>query len=230
MSAAPNHQTAVEVVIFDVDGTLLDSAPGIVDGFRHAVTAVGLPTPSAESIRGDLGPPAPYLLAGLGVPPELIPAAYAAYREHYRAHGVHQAEVYPGVLELLDTLHARVRLATATAKLVSTAEIFLARHGLDHYFEVIGGSADGGQQKAEIIATTLVRLGDPDPRTVIMIGDRHSDLTGAAVCGVRSVGVTWGYGSRNELIDAGADHLVSTPAALLALWPPTRDVEIVARS
>jgi len=208
---------AVGVVVFDVDGTLLDSAPGIVDGFRHAVAAVGLEPPSEAVVRSDLGPPAPYLLAGFGVPPELVPTAYAAYRQRYRSHGLDLADVYAGIPELLTGLGSRVRLATATAKLESTAEEFLARYDLARHFEVIGGSQDGAQHKAEVIAATLDRLGAPDPATVIMVGDRHSDLSAAACCGLRSVGVTWGYGSRDELRTAAPDHLVDTPAGILSL-------------
>jgi phosphoglycolate phosphatase len=215
VTAARPGGSNVDVVIFDVDGTLLDSAPGIVDGFQHAVAAVGLPPPSEAVIRADLGPPAPVILAALGVPAALVPTAYAAYRRRYRSHGLELARVYPGVIALLDALHGRMRLATATAKLVSTAELILARHGLDHYFDVIGGSADGGQHKTEIIATTLAHLGAPDPATVIMVGDRHSDLSGAVACGVRGIGVTWGYGGRAEL-GATRAHLVDDPAELSA--------------
>ena len=205
-------------VVFDIDGTLLDSAPGIVAGYAHALAAVGFPVPSEEVLRSDLGPPVGDLFATLGLPADRLAEGVAAYRSYYREQGMDQAAPYPGVAELLDTLAAAgPALATATAKLTSVAGPFLARHGLDRHLSVVNGTDDTHHTKTETLTRTLELLGGPDPARVLMVGDRHSDITAGRACGVRSVGVLWGYGSRAELVDAGADHLISSPAELLTL-------------
>ena len=108
-------------------------------------------------------------------------------------------------------------MGTATAKRTDTAEAILSVHGLDGYFDVINGTDLGRTTKAETIQHTLTLLGDPDPAEVIMVGDRHSDISGARVCGVRSVAVTWGYGSRDELVASAPDWLVDEPSQILPL-------------
>ncbi len=204
------------VVIFDIDGTLLDSAAGIVAGFRHALGAMGLAAPSEEELRSDLGPPVGDFLSGAGVPPHRLAEAVAAYRSFYAAEGMHQSRPYPGVPELLRILAQEgVLLGTATAKRTDTASAILALHGLATRFDVVNGTTDTITGKAETIAETLRRLGAV-PTGSVMVGDRHSDISGAHACGLSAIGVTWGYGSRDELVRAGADRLVDTTAELLA--------------
>ena len=169
-------------------------------------------------LRSDLGPPVGDLFTTLGLPASQLEVAVAAYRSFYREQGMDRAAPYPGVAELLDTLAAAgLALATATAKLTSVAGPFLARHGLDRHLDVVNGTDDTHHTKTETLTRTLELLGHPDPARVLMVGDRHSDITAGRACGVRSVGVLWGYGSRDELLDAGADHLVASPAELLTL-------------
>jgi len=220
--AAPPGATSV--VVFDVDGTLLDSALGIVAGFRHAAETVGLPAPSEETLRSDLGPPMPDVLTSLGVPPERLADGVAAYRSFYASSGMHRSVSYEGVSALLDALVAAgVRLGTATAKRTQTAMAILGLHGLADRFTVVNGTTDRVTGKAETLAETLRRLGHPAPADLdpdagagwaAMVGDRHSDLAAARASGITAIGVTWGYGSRAELIEAGADLLVDDPDEL----------------
>jgi len=204
-------------VIFDIDGTLLDSAAGIVAGFRHALHSVGFTPPCDEVLRSDLGPPVGPYFTSLGLGDELLERAVAAYRSYYRAEGMHQAAAYPGIVELLDALPRTLGLGTATAKRTEIAEDILGANHLAGYFAAINGTDERRTTKAETIARTLELLGHPNPSTVMMVGDRHSDIAGAQACGLVSVGVTWGYGSRAELVEAGADTLVDRPGALLDL-------------
>ena len=187
-------------------------------GYQHALHSVGFPVPSEQVLRSDVGPPVGILFTALGLPEHDRERAVAAYRRFYADSGLHQARVYPGVLELLDELDARgVVLATATAKLTPVAEAILERHGLGGRFAVVNGTDATHHTKTETLTHTLERLGSPDPSGVLMLGDRHSDVAAAQACGVGSVGVTWGYGTMEELTATGADHLVDTPAEVLAL-------------
>ena len=216
MTSAP-WPTDLTAVIFDIDGTLLDSADGIVAGFRHALTSVGIAVPDDATLRSDLGPPIWDYFTSLGLADDRLAQAVLAYRTYYWAEGLHQAAAYAGVPELLDALSAaQLPLGTATAKRTDTAEAILAAHGLDGYFAVINGADEARPTKTETVTDTLVRLGSPDPVRVAMIGDRHFDIAAARACGVFAVGVTWGYGPVEELRDAGADALVDSPAELLA--------------
>ena len=187
-------------------------------GYQHALHSVGFPVPSEQVLRSDLGPPVGILFRSLGLAERHRERAVTAYRQFYAETGLHQARVYPGVPELLDELTARgVVLATATAKLTPVAQAILERHGLGERFAVVNGTDATHHTKTETLAHTLERLGNPDRGGVLMLGDRHSDVAAAQACGVGSVGVTWGYGSREELAATGPDHLVDTPDEVLAL-------------
>lgn len=218
---SPGHRPAV---LFDLDGTVLDSAPGIVSAFQQAMRDVGLEPADAAALRSDLGPPPPIILAQVGVPEELIPAAVAAYRRHYLDRGIRDASVFPGVAAALVDLASRYRLATATMKLISTAVPFLAQHGIAEHFAVVGGAQEPRpgepatpMDKAAIIATTRTALGDPPADRMIMVGDRHSDISGARRHGLRTVAVTWGYGSRAELETEHPDRIIDVAADLPAV-------------
>ncbi len=204
MITPPDRLTAV---IFDIDGTLLDSAAGIVAGFRHALRSVGFAPPSDAVLRSDLGPPVGPVLhlartrrraagTGRGGLSQLLPG-----RGHVPRGGV------PGHRRPAGRPTARTLvLGTATAKRTDTAEDILGAHDLAGYFAAINGTDDRRTTKAETIAHTLELLGHPDPSTVMMVGDRHSDIAGGQACGLFSVGVTWGYGSRAELVDGRSRH------------------------
>jgi phosphoglycolate phosphatase len=204
-------------VVFDIDGTLLDSAPGIVAGFRYALSSVGFDAPDTDQLRADLGPPVGDIFTALGLPSTALAEAVRAYREFYLAYGLQQATLYAGVRQLLESLRAEgVSLGTATAKRTDVAGAILQHHDLARYFVAVNGTDDVRKTKTETIAFALHQLGGPDPAEVIMVGDRHFDVTGARDCGVVPVGVTWGYGSLAELLATGA-RLIDQPAELLAL-------------
>jgi phosphoglycolate phosphatase len=169
-------------------------------------------------LRSDLGPPVGTLFSSLGLADADLEDAVTAYRSFYGEHGLQRASVYPGVRELLDALAARgLLLATATAKLTPVARAILELHGLAGHFTVVNGTDATHHTKTETLTRTLELLGAPEPASVVMVGDRHSDIAAAQACGVVSVGVSWGYGTRDELAATGADHLVDSPAELLSL-------------
>ena len=201
-------------VLFDVDGTLLDSADGIVAGIAHALRSVDVRPPPEEVLRADIGPPLAEVFTGLGLRAEQVEMAVQSYRLYYRTRGVDQAQIYPGILEALRTLHTTAVLATATSKRIEMAGLFLRRHRLDRYFSLIGGGSDQQLSKADIVADTCRRLGSPPPEQVVMVGDRSSDVLSGRALGLRTIGVGWGYGSGDELREACPDLLLERAAEL----------------
>ncbi|MCV7234533.1 HAD-IA family hydrolase [Mycobacterium branderi] len=191
------------MVIFDLDGTLTDSAAGIVSSFRHALRHVGAAVPDGDLAGRIVGPPMHHTLAGMGLG-EHTDAAIAAYRADYTARGWAMNSVFDGMVPLLADLRAAgVRLAVATSKAEPTARRILAHFGLDGHFEVVAGaSVDGSRSsKADVLAHALAQLA-PLPERVLMVGDRAHDVDGAAAHGIDAVVVGWGYGQSDFAEDA----------------------------
>jgi phosphoglycolate phosphatase len=210
---------AQPTVVFDIDGTLLDSAAGIVAGFQHALRSVGFEPPDAARLRSDLGPPVELIFSGLGLPQADVEPAVQAYRQFYLAQGIEQSSPYDGVVALLEQLRAAgVRLGTATAKRTPIARAIIDHHGLGDYFEVVNGTDDEHSTKSATLAYTLELMGVPATADVVMVGDRHSDISAARDLGVLPVGVTWGYGTRAEL-EPMAALLIDHPRQLLGVAP-----------
>jgi phosphoglycolate phosphatase len=207
----------LDAVVLDIDGTLLDSADGIVAGYRHALEAVGVAPPDDATLRADLGPPIVTFLPALGVPAGRLDEAQAAYRAFYLREGLQQAAPYEGVVEVLAALAGRHPLGTATAKRTDVAVAILRAHDLDPYFAVVNGLGDDHPSKAETLTQTLQLMGGVDPARSVMVGDRRSDVEAGQAVGTRTVGALWGYGTRAELEGAGADVLLEHPRQLADL-------------
>lgn len=187
-----------DLVIFDLDGTLTDSAEGIVASFRHALHAVGATVPDGDLVSRIVGPPMHVTLQQMGLG-KSTDTAIAAYRADYTARGWSMNKPFDGVVGLLTDLRAAgVRLAVATSKAEPTAARILAHFELDSYFEVIAGASPDGVRstKADVVAHALQQLA-PLPERVVMIGDRSHDVEGAAVHGIGTIVVGWGYGHRD---------------------------------
>jgi phosphoglycolate phosphatase len=204
------------VVMFDLDGTLSDSAPGILRSLGHAFALNGLPALDAPTARALLGPPFHESLPPL-IGAAAVPDVIAAYRDHYGRAGMFDTSPYPGVAAILADLRAvGVRLAVATSKPEHYAVPIIDHLGLAGLFDTIGGDELDGSRgtKALVIATVLARLGDPDPSTVLMVGDRSHDVEGARAHGIATIGVGWGYAPPGELAAARPQAICATPAAL----------------
>lgn len=183
-------------MIFDLDGTLTDSAGGIVASFRHALGEIGADVPDGDLASLIVGPPMHVTLSGMGLG-DRADEAFAAYRADYTARGWSINSVYDGIPDLLADLRAKgVRLAVATSKSEPMARRIVEHFGLDGHFEVVAGaSVDGTRSsKADVVAHALAQLG-PLPDSVLMIGDRDHDVMGAAAHGIDTIVVSWGYGS-----------------------------------
>jgi phosphoglycolate phosphatase len=187
--------TRPQLVLFDLDGTLTDSADGIVSSFRHALAQVGAPIPEGDLARRIVGPPMHHTLCAMGLGAD-ADAAIAAYRADYTSRGWAVNRLFDGIEALLaDLQKAGIRLAVATSKAEPTARRILEHFGLDGYFEVIAGASPDGTRatKADVVAHALAQL-QPLPQRVLMVGDRAHDVEGAAEHGIDTVVVAWGYG------------------------------------
>lgn len=235
--STPARNIPSRFLLVDVDGTLVDSFPGIRDSFLHALSVNGVPAPPAEEVGRIAGAPMIDTLRGLGLSGGILDRTYASYRERYSASGWRQAGIIEGMRDLLIAWRdAGFVLATATSKAEPTAVQMLRHFGLLDLFEVIAtasSDADGRRSKQDVIAYALERLGlDPTPVVdggpghrpeVLMIGDRIHDVEGAHAFGVRSMLVDWGYGTREEHREADwsvAD--VSELSRLVTEWADDR--------
>ena len=210
----------IRAVLFDLDGTLSDSAPGILGALRASFAETGLDWVDPDTARSLLGPPFWHSLPPL-VGEHRVAQVVAAYRRHYvEGGGLFDTTRYDGVLETLQELADQgYRLAVATSKPEPHATRIVAHLELAGFFETVcGDTLDGSRDsKALVVAEALRRLGDPDPSTVLMVGDRSHDVLGAAAHGVACAGALWGYGSAAELTAAGAHRLCAKPAEVLDL-------------
>ena len=205
------------VWLFDLDGTLSDSAPGIHASMRAAFLDLGLAPLTPATERAMIGPPFRDSL-----PPFIgevdVEDVIARYRHHYAGGGIFDTTVYPGIPAVLDALSAMdARIALATSKAEVFAPAILAHLGLAAHFEVVcGDDPDAGRAtKAAVIGEALRRLGRPDPSGVVMVGDRSHDVHGAAAHGIPTLGAGWGYGGPGELAAAGARAVYDEPGQLL---------------
>ena len=198
-----------ELVIFDLDGTLTDSAQGVVASFRHALEAVGAQIPDGDLAARVVGPPMHHTMQTLGLG-DRADEAVAAYRADYTSRGWAMNTLFDGIVELLEDLRADgVRLAVATSKAEPIAQRILEHFGIDGHFEVIAGATTDGTRaaKAEVLAHALAQL-EPLPQRVLMVGDRAHDVDGAAEHGIATVVVGWGYG-RDDATEAAAAHVTT---------------------
>lgn len=210
-------------ILFDLDGTLTDSKPGILRCVQYALEQCGCPEPDETKLYPFIGPP---LLESFqqisGMDPQQAAFAVQQYRVRFSKVGMFENAVYPGVPELLKKLQSiGITLAVATSKPeVYTLQI-LKHFALMDYFTVIAGSDihREGETKADIIRLALRRLGLPEQHApgTVMIGDRKHDIIGAHACGLPCVGVGYGYAPDGELETYGADAVVPTVEALTAL-------------
>jgi phosphoglycolate phosphatase len=205
--------------MLDLDGTLVDSAALITAHLAGALVAVGAEVPEPAVLRSLVGPPFETALPAIGLSADQTAAAVVHYRRTYDLVAATQTPLYPGVPDLLDKLAAAGRqLAVATSKPENTARRIAEGVGIANRFALVAGADHvlGRVGKGLVIASVLDRLAlDPRKSPVVMVGDRHHDVDGAAEHGVPTIGVAWGYAEPAEL--AGARLVVDDLDALLAV-------------
>lgn len=216
--------TAPRTILLDLDGTLINSRPGIAASCEAALRALGhTPDPSFD-VTPLIGPPMPQVIGRLlrDYGDDRVDAGIAAYRAHYGEIGLRMATPYPGIKDALRVLSASARCYVVTSKRSVFASRIVESLGLVSHFRGVFGTVPDGSldDKADLIAAVL-RTEALDPRDTVMVGDRSHDVVGARANGLHAIGVLWGYGSRTELTMAGAQELAEAPADLprIALAP-----------
>ena len=203
-----------KTILFDLDGTLTDSAPGILNSVRYGCRKLGLPVPDDATLRRFLGPPLIDSFRNLcGLSAADADRAVAAFREYFPTKGIFENEVYPGIPAMLADLHARgCQLVLATSKPEEYARRIMAHFDLEPYFTAICGATldETRTDKAEVIAYALATAGITDKAGVVMVGDREHDVLGAKKNGLPCIGAVYGYGTAEELTAAGAAVLAET--------------------
>jgi phosphoglycolate phosphatase len=197
---------------FDLDGTLTDPKPGICGSVQYALRELGLPVPSQDELEWVIGPPMIESLRRLAGDSR-ADEALRLYRARYGEIGLFENRVYDGIRDLLGRLtEDGWRLYVATSKAEPYAQRIVAHFGLAGYFvRVYGSGLDGALlHKDALLAFALADSGVADLNPP-MVGDRKFDVAGASANGLRTLGVTWGYGSRAELEEAGAVALIDAP-------------------
>ena len=189
-----------DAILFDVDGTLIDSAPGILHTLEEVFQKMGVDV-TGVNLRRYLGPPLRKSFGEHFTDPALIEKATDLYRTSYAVKGSHECAVFPGVLQMLQTLKdAGFLLCTATSKPTKVVTPILEEQGLSSYFSFVGGASmdESRDNKTDVIRHVLDQPVMQGKR-VLMVGDRCDDMQGARNCGLDAAAVLYGYGSREEL-------------------------------
>ena len=203
----------VRLVLFDLDGTLVDSSPGIHASIRVAADALGLPAPTADQLTAMVGPPLQDgFAAAFGLTGADVDRAVTAYRAHYAAGAILDAPVYPGIAELLDVLRADgAVLAVATSKPEEFARGILDHVGLTDAFASVHGATMDGRVRHKQQVVGLALAAHPDGERPVLVGDRAQDVVGARVHGLPCIGAGWGPARPGELAQAGAAVVCAVP-------------------
>lgn len=204
-------------ILFDLDGTLTESAPGIMSSVKYALKTVGVDEENPDNLRKFIGPPLVDSFRDFyGFDDEKAKKATSAYREYYPIHGIFDNALYDGIDDLLDSLKKAGKvLALATSKPRPYAEKIVEHFGIAAYLDVLAASElDGSRNsKAEVIEYALECL-NIDKETgledAVMVGDRKHDTLGSKKVGIDCIGVLYGYGSKEELEETGAKKIVET--------------------
>ena len=209
-----------DYVIFDFDGTVTDTGEGILKSLQYSFEQMGDSVPDLSDLKKFIGPPIHYsFVTFYGVKEEDVPKYIEKYRERYRKIGIYECCLYDGMLDTLKTLRENgVKLGIASSKPIKLVYDVMEYLRLTEYFDaVVGTQFDDSNHpgKTDLVLQSMEKLGDKDKKRTLMVGDRFFDIDGAAGAGVDSVGVTYGYGSREEFMEHNATYIVDSPKDIL---------------
>lgn len=213
--------TDFKYILFDLDGTLIDSGEGIINGIKYTLQKYGIEEPNLNILKSFIGPPLKQRFKECyNFSDTECTKAVAYFREYYVPKGIFENKVYAGIPEVLEQLKAKGKnILVATSKPEHLAYEILQQRNLINYFDFIGGSLmdESRSSKAEVLQYVLEsnHLDHENRAEFLMIGDTKYDILGAKQFDLKTLGVTYGYGSKAELLTAGADIIVNTPAEIL---------------
>lgn len=208
-------------IFFDLDGTIIDTGPGIKNGVRYALSQFGVPVKKGDTLDCFLGPPMSQSFPeNYGFDAERTKDAIKIFREYYAEKGQFECAPYPGIESLFSDLKSEGKtLCVATSKPETFAIKIVDRFSLMKYIDVfVGATLDGSREKkSDVLNCVFKELSEPSRDEAVLIGDRHYDIDGAKACSMSSVGVLYGYGTREEFELAGADAIVESVDQLKTL-------------
>ncbi len=195
------------VYLFDLDGTLIDSQEGIVEGLKITFEKMGIKKEKYGDLLQYVGPTFHESFGKLGMNEKEMDEATEIFREFYLKKAINECNLFEGIEDLIIETSKKHKIAVATSKPEAHAKIILKRLKIDGYFTIIKGSTSENNTKAIVIKEALEIL---NTKEAIMIGDRFSDIVGAKKNGLKTIGVLYGYGSKEELEKFGADEIVES--------------------
>ncbi len=200
-------------ILLDLDGTLTDPSEGITNSIKHALNKYGISAEKSELLKF-IGPPLrESFMEYYSFSPRKAEEAVAYYREYFSVKGIYENSIYPGIPEMLEGLCSKgKKLFLATSKPAVYAGRVLEHFNIASYFDVVAGSNMDGSMglKSEVVEYALSTLSDEERKFSVMAGDRKFDIEGANLSHIDSIGVTWGFGTRDELVSAGALHIADS--------------------
>lgn len=209
-----------DAVVFDVDGTLLDTTEGVVAAVEYTIAAMGLKTLKKQEILTFIGPPVQDSFRRIyGIEGERLQELATVFRDRYKEHELFKAKPYKGIYEVLDKINGQgIQIAVATYKRQDYAETILKHFGFDQYTSVIyGADHENKLKKVDIIEKCLQEIGLADRNRVVMVGDSSHDALGAERVGMHFLGVTYGFEfhSSSEVMQYAAVGSADTPKGIL---------------
>ncbi len=205
----------IKYVLIDLDGTITDSEEGVTKSIAYALEYFGISVPERSSLRKYIGPPITWSFADAGLAQDQIIPAIDKYRERYNTTGLYEARVYDGIPEMLQKLHEAGKiLILATSKPIAFAEKVMKHFKMDVLMDDLCGAGTDTERntKTAVIDYILEKHHITDKSEALMLGDTRFDVEGANLSGLKTMGVLWGFGSRESLEKEGAAYIVSTPA------------------
>jgi len=212
--------TKIRNVLFDLDGTLTDPAEGIVRCIQHSLTTLNISCPPAEELTRYIGPPLREVFGSICNSSDevLVERAVGVFRERFSTIGLFENTPYTQVPQMLLAFQGRYKLFVATSKPQVYAERILAHFSLaNHFIEIQGNDLEGRLDDKADLVKELIDRRELVPEETIMVGDRKHDVVAARKNRVTSLGVTYGYGSRDELIHAGVEYVCATPLEVVTV-------------
>ncbi len=210
-----------QYILFDLDGTLTDSREGITKSVQYALDKMGIHEPDLKPLERFIGPPLyDEFRRSYGFDDAEAKQAIDFYRERFGVVGWKENLLYDGIPELLKALtEAGKTLSTASSKPAFFIDKIVKYFDIEQFFTVVAGATLDGSigTKTQVVQQALERLNVQDRSQAVLIGDRLHDAEGARACGIDCIGVTFGFGSREELESAGANHVVDRVDELLPL-------------
>lgn len=209
-------------VIFDFDGTVVDTGEGIIKSLQYSFRQMGRDVPDMSDLKRFIGPPIHYSYTHYyGVSEQEVGEYIKKYRERYTVKGIYECELYKGIIELIEALKARgIKVGIASSKPLRLIYSVADHLGITELFDaVVGVRIDDSNHssKTGLILEAMKLMGTEDKNQVLMVGDRLYDIEGARGAGVKSCGVLWGYGSEEEFREYHADFIVKDAPEILDL-------------